>query len=264
MSQPFIPIPITDENVVKDRFGNPLNVGTHVLFGVHGEEGIGQGVICGYNHHYFDIAQLKHRHLNGIPQPPVAEHTCMLKHYAMVNVESLMDPQTITDHADLYKTVLDFSPSDTKKVSRKYAVYLVSDRNLSHETPFRDMSIIVTTIAGSNSEDLNMLERHIGEQMNGRIVARLCASRKGFSNGWPGPNNVILGTTHNWDIMSEEHNYGQNRRYLRGQSTPQAAYQLSKKRMQEIGLLEHINTVFTVSEYNDLDIEQVSKLEILQ
>lgn len=265
MSQPFIPIPVTDENVVFDRFGNPLNVGTHVMFGSHGEEGVGQGVICGYNHHYFDIAILRQQHRNGVLMPLAAEVNCQLKHYAIVNAESLMDPQVITDQADLYKTVLDFSPSETKKVSRKYAVYLVVDETLPQSTPFRDMSVIVTTVAGSNSADLDMLARHIKLQLGCRIVSRLCASRKGFTNGWSRTGYDNLGLTHNWDIMTQYYGGGHNVAVpsLREQSTPQAAYQLSKKRMQEIGLLEHLNTVFTVEEYNNLDIEQVSKLEIL-
>lgn len=264
MSQPFLPIPTTDENVIFDRFGNPLNVGTHVLFGAAGDEGVAQGVICGYNHHYFDIATIHNRWVNG-KQTLEAALNCSLKYYAMINVESLMDPQTIADQVDLYKPLLNFSPSETKRTSRKYAVYLVVDQTLSQDTPFRDMSVIVTTVAGSNSADLDMLARHIKLQMGCRIVSRLCASRKGFTNGWSQTGYDNLGLTHNWDIMTQYYGGGHNVAVpsLREQSTPQAAYQLSKKRMQEIGLLDHLNTVFTVEEYNNLDIEQVSKLEIL-
>lgn len=266
MSQPFIPLPITDENAVCDRFGNPLNVGTHVLFPAGEDGGMASGVICGYENHYFQIGRMHARWTNGVLQPAVAELSHLAKYHGLINQEPLMDPQAIIDQNAAYVPVLDFSPSETKKGSRKYAVYLVADETLPNSTPFREMFVVVTTIMGSTTDELDMLDRHLRLQNGYRVVGRLCSSRSRFSSSNSYAGVQITGMKHNWNVFKRDYTDWQHMRHseVHNHYVPQSQYQLSKRNMQDIGLIQHLDTVFTVEEYNNLDIEELSKVEILQ
>lgn len=261
MIKAFEPLPTANEGTIKDRFGNPLNVGNQVLYLHRYEEGqLGEACISGYNHLYFELSSVKPDIQHGTQVGLVADKLNQWVPYQnLINVEALMDPQVVSERQDVYKTVLDFTPSENKKCSRKYAVLLVGDLHSLNNDSFNNHQVVITSVAGSTAAEWNMLNDHLLKKHKLRIISKLCGSRKGFHES---PTYTTAGGTHFWDCYTAS-SYWSSAVTFNTQCVPQSHYQLTKRRMQEMGLLEHVDTIMSVHEYNNLVVEDAAKLEIL-
>lgn len=261
MIEAFKPIPITNEDSHIDRFGAPLNVGNYVAFA---DNGVKHGRIVGYNWLYYKVACLDRPMVNGVWSEPVAVVQWMpFAPTTLLNVDELITQPLLDFEDPIYAPVLDFSPSDTKKVSRKYVVYLVAEINQSTSSPFSSYRVVITSIPGSTEAEMALFEAYLSTEYNVRIVGKLANKRtRNFGGGYNYHGSTRSSTTHLWNVHTYSYTNAGDLHIAQFQLT-QADTQLTKGRMQSSGLMPYLDTIMSVTDYNNLDIEDLSKLEML-
>lgn len=265
MIEAFKPLPIANENAIVDRFGAPLNVGNYVAFGEGNH--VSHGRIIGYNWLYFQVAYTMMVVDQQTQQSSVKAFQCQstagFPYNSLLNIDKLITAGQRDLEDPLYAPLLNFSTSETKKVARKYVVCLLADTNQPSTSSFVDYQICITSIAGSTAAEIALFTEHLKEVYGKRIVTQLAGARsRNFVAGYAYSSQTRNSGKHNWNIGTIM--YG-------NQTTPQietyyltqAETQLSKRRIQEIGLMDHMDTIMSVTDYNNLDIEEVSKLELM-
>lgn len=264
MIEAFKPPPIANEGSMVDRFGNPLDVGSYVAFADDTE--VKHGRIIEYNWLYYQVAYTMQLTKNGILQPLSAvcsNYTNGLPGASLVNIDSLITPALRDLEDPLYAPLLNFSPSETKKVSRKYVVYLVADLDQPNTSRFIDYQVVVTSIPGATEAELNIFAKHLKEVHGKRIIAKLAATRsRNFNVGYTYHGSTKNTGTHHWSVFTMQHGQ-QTTPQLQIHYLTQSETQLSKRRIQEIGLMDYMDTIMSVTDYNNLDIEEASKLELM-
>ena len=264
MIEAFKTLPIANEDSMLDRFGAPLNVGSYVAFASNNE--VKHGRITEYNWLYYQVAYTTRLTRNGILEPLSAvqsNYVNGLPANALLNVDTLITPALRDLEDPLYAPLLNFSPSETKKVSRKYLVYLLADLNQPNTVPFTDYQVVITSIPGSTEAELSIFTKHLNDVYGKRIVSRLAGSRsRNFNVGYTYHGSTKNTGTHNWTVYTTMY-ANQTVPQMHNHSVTQAETQLSKRRIQEIGLMDYMDTIMSVTDYNSLDIEQVSKLELM-
>lgn len=260
-------LPIANEDAIVDRFGAPLNVGNYVVFPASNNVHIGR--IIGYNWLYFQIGMVEPMvdHSTGQPVRTKAAHEVHTEFgftgNSLINVDRQI-VQSIRDVEDpLFAPLLDFSTSETKKVSRKYLVCLLAETNQPSTDPWANFQVCVASIAGSTTAEMDMFRDHLRTVYDKRILAFLLGKDSNRrAGGYSYPGTKRNNGSHHWNIgtyMYSHHTEPQMETYYVTQSDTQ----LSKRRIQEIGLMDYMDTIMSVSDYNSLDIENASKLELM-
>lgn len=264
MIQPFKPLPIVNENAVVDRFGRSLNVGDYITYA--SSDSLVHGKIIGYNWLYLQVGFVEQRTANGQLLPACAYpnpygpgvHPSML-----LNINNLISQAQRDIEDPLYAPILDFTPSENKKVARKYGVWMVADKDQPDTSPFTDYQIIVSSIPGSTASEINQFLNHLDKEYGKRVVGELASQRgRNHRGGWHYQNHTRNEGKHNWTMYTEMYAH-QTTPQLRSWQLTQSETQLSKRRIQEIGLMNHLDTIMSVTDYNNLDIEEVSKVELM-
>lgn len=265
MIEPFKPLPIANENTMVDRFGASLNVGDYVTF-ADGDY-VAHGRILGYNWLYYQVGYTKMIVDEQTKQSTVKafEYTSAtgFPGHALLNIDKLITAGQRDLEDPLYAPLLNFSPSDTKKVARKYVVCLLADTHQPSSSRWADFQVCITSIPGSTAAEIALFTKHLKEVYGKRIVTQLASTRsRNFAAGYTYHGQTRNSGKHHWNIGTNM--YG-------SQTTPQmetyyltqAETQLSKRRIQEIGLMDYMDTIMSVTDYNSLDIEEASKLELM-
>lgn len=264
MIEAFKNLAIANEDSMVDRFGNPLNVGSYVAFASGFD--VKHGRITEYNWLYYQVAYTTRLMRNGILEPlsvVQSNYVNGLPGKSLLNIDSLVTPALRDIEDPLYAPLLNFSPSETKKVSRKYVVWLLADLDQPNTVPFVDYQIVVTSIPGSTEAEILLFLDHLREVYKKRVVAKLTPARsRNFNPGYTYHGSMKNSGTHNWTVYTTTY-ANQSVPQIQNHSVTQAETLLSKRRIQEIGLMDYMDTIMSVTDYNNLDIEKVSKLELM-
>lgn len=255
MSEAFKPIPVTNQGTYTDRYGQSLNVGDPVAWAGY------DGVIAGYNNLWFTLAKKVVSWPNG-----VKTETAEIVEYAydpshLINTSKLLTPmQSIAVEQDFVK-ILDHTPSENKKVARKYVVALVGDyATHSKDTVDSDINalqIVITSVPGSTTDDWQRFHAYLRTEYDAKVISYLCTSDDKFHD-WYASKRV---NQHFWDVVRIKASQYNSQTLIR-YDVPQNQYMLSKKRMQEYGLLEHLNTAMSVGEFNAIVKEDRAKWDL--